>query len=86
MLTQVLVGAVFTFCAAGIASAQSTTTNTAQQPVAAAPTIVVAVAACENQMHRLAGLNKALAANYNSTRVHEDCVARAAAPTDIASR
>lgn len=61
-------------------------TNTARQPVAAAPTTVAVVAACENQMHRLAGLNKALAANYNSTRVHEDRVVRAGTPTDIAFR
>jgi hypothetical protein len=86
MLKQVFIGAVFIFCAAGIASAQSTTTNTAQQPAAAAPTTVAMVSACVNQVHRLAGLNKALAANYNPTRVHEDCVARVGTTTDIAAR
>jgi hypothetical protein len=33
------------------------------------------VDACVAQMHRMAGLNKALAANWNTDRVRRDCAA-----------
>jgi hypothetical protein len=41
---------------------------------AATPGLFAAVQACEAQMHRMAGLNKTLAANYNAERVHDECV------------
>ena len=41
---------------------------------AATPGLFAAVQACEAQMHRLVGLNKTLAANYNAERVHDECV------------
>ena len=45
------------------------------QTASAATTMVTAVATCESQMRRLAGLNKGLAANYNAQYVYDDCVA-----------
>ena len=41
---------------------------------AAGPGLFARVQACEAQMHRMAGLNKTLAANYNAERVHDECV------------
>ena len=41
---------------------------------AATPSLSARVQACEAQMHRMAGLNKTLAANYNAQRVHDECV------------
>ena len=41
---------------------------------AAAPGLFDPVQACEAQMHRMAGLNKTLTANYNAKRVHDECV------------
>jgi hypothetical protein len=86
MLKQVLIAAGLTICAAGIASAQQSPTSAAAGTVTAAPTTLTAVAACEGQMRRLAGLNKALAANYNAQHTHDSCVANVGAGTDIASR
>jgi hypothetical protein len=33
-------------------------------------------------MHRMAGFNKTLAANYNAERVHDECVTRFDAQTN----
>jgi hypothetical protein len=33
------------------------------------------ISVCVAQMHRMAGLNKALAANWNTERVRRDCAA-----------
>ena len=41
---------------------------------AATPGLFARVQACEAQMHRMAGLNKTLAANYNAERVHNECM------------
>ena len=41
---------------------------------AATPGLFARVHACEAQMHRMAGLNKTLAANYDAERVHDECV------------
>jgi hypothetical protein len=85
MLKKVLIAAALTICAAGTVSAQLSPTNTAGA-VTVTPTNLTAIAACESQMHRLAGLNKGLAANYNAQRTHDACVANVTAGTDIASR
>jgi hypothetical protein len=87
MIKQSVSAAILALALVGPAHAQSTA---AVQPQAtsAAPAMVTAVATCENQMRRLAGLNKGLAANYNAQHVHEDCVARTGdgAVTDVASK
>jgi hypothetical protein len=86
MSNKIFVGIALAFCAAGAASAQSTTASAVDQSVAVSSQVLAAVATCENQMHRLAGLNKGLAANYNAARVHNECLARASTTTDIASK
>ena len=49
---------------------------------AATPRLFARVQACEAQMHRMAGLNKTLAANDNAERVHDECVTRFDAQTN----
>ena len=46
-----------------------------QQPSPTAPPAISDVEACVAQMHRMAGLNKGLGANYNADRVRRDCAA-----------
>lgn len=86
MLKRVFIAVGFALCAVGPASAQSNTMGVNGPSVAAGPSATAAVATCENQMRRLAGLNKGLAANYNAAHVHDVCVANVNAGTDMASR
>jgi hypothetical protein len=88
MIKQSVSAAILALALVGPAHAQSTSAAVQPQATSAAPAMVTAVATCENQMRRLAGLNKGLAANYNAQHVHEDCVARtgAGAVTDVASK
>ena len=83
MLKKIVVAGFLALASVGPAAAQSAATA---QPTAANPTVLTAVQACEAQMHRMAGLSKGLAANYNAERVHQDCVARAGTGTDFASK
>jgi hypothetical protein len=85
MIRHSVSAAILALALSGPAYAQ--TTAAVVQPQVA-PAAMTAVATCESQMRRLAGLNKGLAANYNAQHVHEDCVARAgaAAVTDVASK
>ena len=56
------------------AGAQSLATS--QSPAnLTAPANSSDVLACEAQMRRMTGSNKTLAANFNTTRVHNHCVA-----------
>jgi hypothetical protein len=84
MLKHTIAAGVLTLSLAAPALAQSTATTV--QPTATNPTMLSAVQACEAQTHRMAGLNKGLAANYNAARVHDDCVAaNGGSSTDVAS-
>lgn len=84
MLKPTIIASVLALSLAAPALAQSTAATV--QPTAANPTMLTAIQACEAQMHRMAGLSKGLAANYNAARVHNDCVAaNGASGTDIAS-
>jgi hypothetical protein len=47
----------------------------ADQQLTVAPAKLAAVASCEADMRRLAGLNKTIGANYNATHVDEVCAA-----------
>ena len=81
MIKQSIASVIVAFAVAGAAQAQSAAVSVQPQAVSNDPGTLTVVAACETQMRRLAGLNKALGANYNAQHVHEDCVARTSAST-----
>jgi hypothetical protein len=85
MLKHTIAATVLALSFAAPALAQSTAATV--PTTATSQTGLTAVQTCEVQMHRMAGLNKALGANYDATRVHDDCVAaNAAKSTDVASK
>lgn len=84
MLKHTIASSALALFLAGPALAQSTAVTA--QPTPSKPAMLSAVQACEAQTHRMAGLNKGLAANYNAARVHDDCVAaNGGSSADIAS-
>jgi hypothetical protein len=84
MLKHTITASVLSLFLAAPAFAQSTAVTS--QPTTNNPTMLTAVQACEVQMHRMAGLSKGLSANYDSARVHDDCVAaNGASGTDVVS-
>ena len=73
MLKRIIVASALALFSIGPAGAQSFATR--QSPgVSTTPGLFARVQACEAQMHRMAGSNKTLAANYNAERVHDECV------------
>ena len=76
MLKHTIATTLLTLSLIAPAFAQATA-NTALPPSATAQpaSYDAAIQNCEAQMHRMAGLNKALGANYNAERVHRDCAA-----------
>jgi hypothetical protein len=73
MLKQIIVAGALAVFSIGPAGAQSF--DTRQSPgISTTPGPVAAVQACVVQMHRMAGLDKGLAANYNAERVHNECM------------
>jgi hypothetical protein len=72
MFKRIIIASALALFSIRPAAAESLTTSH-QQAVSAAPANSAAVEACERQMRRMAGLNKALAANYNAERIYDDC-------------
>jgi hypothetical protein len=73
MLKEIILASALAVFSIGPAGAQSFATR--QSPgISTTPGAVATVQACEAQMHRMAGLDKGLAANYNAERVHDECM------------
>jgi hypothetical protein len=76
MLKKIMLASTLAMLSIGPAGAQSLATRQSS-PGSTPPELVAAVQACEAQKHRMAGLNKTLAANFDVGRVHDECVATA---------
>jgi hypothetical protein len=72
-MKQIIIASALALFSIGSAGAQSLPPNR-MLVASTAPVDVAAVAVCETQLQRLAGLNKTLAANYNAEHVRDVCV------------
>jgi hypothetical protein len=73
MIRHVLSAAALATLALATPALARTTPSAPQSPAAQASS--PEVDACVAQMHRMAGLDKGLAANWNADRVSRDCAA-----------
>ena len=72
-MKQIILAGALALFSIGSAGAQSLPPD--RMPVVSTASVdVTAVAVCENQLQRLAGLNKTLAANYNAEHARDVCV------------